>query len=368
MESIKAERTFSDSRLGEINHLKHNIIDKHKDKYSKQKTTCQKCFPKLVISILGIIVIILFVLVIKKIIINIREKSIGIPPIITPGITPNHDYRIIAINYASTRFIKAQSWNTQSALEVGEVDGVINYSPDYIDKAFKEKNKKILGQYRGNGYWIWKPYFIHKTLKEVLNDGDYLIYTDSGTVYLNSTEYLIKIMKKRNLDIFAFSLEGSGKFKEKYYTKRDAFVLMKCDEAKYSETFQYTNSFVIYKKSKFTLDFVEQELKYSQDSRIVTDMVNTLGYPNYDGFIDHRHTQSIFSLLCKKYEIPGFRNPNQFGGYKYLSKEEAEKEDDFPIMFYTHKRNVEHWDDIYDQKIQDYLYKLNKYKEEKINK
>jgi len=33
---------------------------------------------------------------------------------------------------------------------------------------------------KGNGYWLWKRYFILKALKEKLNRDDYLIYTDAG--------------------------------------------------------------------------------------------------------------------------------------------------------------------------------------------
>jgi len=40
------------------------------------------------------------------------------------------------------------------------VDEYYNYGPNDIDNEFKKKNIEILSQKRGNGYWLWKPYFI----------------------------------------------------------------------------------------------------------------------------------------------------------------------------------------------------------------
>ena len=42
---------------------------------------------------------------------------------------------------------------------------------------------------------------------------------------------------------------------------------------------------------------------YACDARIITDMPNVCGKQNYRGFIEHRHDQSIFSLLTKKYQV-----------------------------------------------------------------
>src|SRR5208282_2331127 len=51
-----------------------------------------------------------------------------------------------------------------SALNKG-VDFILNYRKSHIDKEFFEKNKHILSQKKGDGYWLWKPYFILKTLE-----------------------------------------------------------------------------------------------------------------------------------------------------------------------------------------------------------
>ena len=90
-------------------------------------------------------------------------------------------------------------------------------------------------------------------------------------------------------------------YREKRYTKRDAFILLGADMPFYTDTNQYMGGIQIYKKSKYTEKFLEELLYYCQDKRIITDEPNTLGHKNYKEFIEHRHDQSILSILIKKY-------------------------------------------------------------------
>ena len=61
--------------------------------------------------------------------------------------------------------------------------------------------------------------------------GDYLIYTDAGSVYVNRIQYLIDCMEREGQELMVFSLQKE--MLERKYTKRDAFVLMGCDTAVY---------------------------------------------------------------------------------------------------------------------------------------
>lgn len=180
---------------------------------------------------------------------------------------------------------------------MGKVDEYYSYGPNDIDKNFRERNKDILSRKRGNGYWLWKPYFILKTLKEKLKEGDFLIYTDAGILYTNSTYKIINFLNKHNSEMWMIRLN----YIEKKYTKRDAFILLGADLPFYTDSNQYMAGIQVYKKSKFTLNFLEEVLYYSQDKRIITDDPNTLGFNNYKEFIENRHDQSVLSILIKKY-------------------------------------------------------------------
>jgi hypothetical protein len=207
--------------------------------------------------------------------------------------------KIIAISYGNYLYQRQLLVNKKSALEIGKVDEYYSYGPNDIDKIFKEKNKEILSRKRGNGYWLWKPYFILKTLKEKCDEGDYLIYTDAGILYTNSVHLIINFLNKQNSEMWAIKMS----YLEKSYTKRDAFILLGADIPFYTDTNQYNAAIQVYKKSKFTEKFLEEVLYYSQDKRIITDDPNTLGLKNYKEFIDNRHDQTILSILIKKYGL-----------------------------------------------------------------
>lgn len=215
---------------------------------------------------------------------------------------------VTVVNYADKTFTQSQKLNTKTALKVGRVKKVISYTPIDIDEEFYAKNKAILDKKRGGGYWLWKPYVIKKALSEI-QDGEYLFYCDSGSVFVNAIDHLISSFDKK-FDLMPFEMQ----LIEKHWTKRDCFQIMRCDELEMVESKQIQATFVLLKKTDFSMFFLDEWLKFAQDSRVLTDIDNQLGLPNHEGFIDHRHDQSIFSLLIKKYGIKKYRDPSQFGG------------------------------------------------------
>lgn len=217
---------------------------------------------------------------------------------------------IFAINYADLKYRKTQQFNSATAIHKGKVDKVISYSPKDMDYAFAKKNREILEQPRGNGYWLWKPYFIHKTLLQ-MEEGDYLVYLDSGAFYINDVKYLIQQMDRDGQAVMAFELP----LKERRYTKRDVFLVMDCDKPEYFETNQRMATMIILKKTNVAMRFVQEWLGYCQCGHIITDEKNNMGKGNYKGFVDNRHDQSIFSLLSKKYGFKAYRDPSQFGRF-----------------------------------------------------
>ena len=91
------------------------------------------------------------------------------------------------------------------------------------------------------------------------------------------------------------------------WTKFDAIALMNitcnnnfCNSV--MNTPQVWAGFVLLRKSFDSIRFISEWLTYVQDYRIVTDAPNLFG-PNDEIFKDHRHDQSVLSLLCKKWGI-----------------------------------------------------------------
>lgn len=242
---------------------------------------------------------------------------------------------IIAVNYADKSFKRAQRLNSKTARKWG-ADRVIEYGPDDIDDDFRERNKEILKCNRGGGYYLWKPYVFRKAYDEI-KEGDYLIYTDSGSIYVNKIQYLIDCMEKEKVNIMIFSLQKE--LLEKKYSKRDALLLTNCDEERYINTPQSIGGYILCKKSPEVKDFFDEVLKYAQDIRAISDKPNELGMPNYEGFVDHRHDQSIISLISKKHGIKRFRDPSQYGLInRYESEVEARST--YPQIIDSHRFNA----------------------------
>lgn len=211
----------------------------------------------------------------------------------------------VLVNYATSRFSALRNLNSAAAIRVGGFDKVLEYSPRDLDPAFRERNAHILKHARGGGYWIWKPYIIDRALK-TLHEDDFLFYADAGSFFIESVAPLIETMRRTSQDVVAFSLKRQ---KERMWTKNDTFVLMDCHGARYTDTHQVEASFSLWRKTPFTLALAAEWLHYAQDERIVTDAPNRCGGRNFPEFREHRHDQSIWSLLCKKHGVALHRQP-----------------------------------------------------------
>jgi len=212
------------------------------------------------------------------------------------------------INFANEKYFKSQDLCSRSAEYFG-FEYTKSFRPHDIDSNFYNKNEKILKQSKGYGYWIWKSYFLKKMLNDI-SEGDLLVYSDSGSFYINPVEPLIDLIKKDNHGVLSFELNGLF---EKEYTKRDTFKIMNLDESKYTDSSQREATYIWILKNNFTINLIDEFYEYCQNEHAITDLpsINL----NYKEFKEHRHDQSIWSLLCKKYSIAPHRLISQHGAH-----------------------------------------------------
>lgn len=213
---------------------------------------------------------------------------------------------IIVINYADQKFRKSQKYNTYTALKKGKADKVIEYSPHDIDENFLEKYSDILKEKRGAGYWLWKPYILHKTINK-MNEGDYLFYCDSGAHFINKIEYLINELESSKQDVMIFDLP----LVELQWTNPQLFINMDLDSESIKESNQRLATYILFKVSVKSKIFIEEYLSLCCEKENLLDAKEKI--TNSERFIAHRHDQSILSLLSKKYGYCGFRDPSQYG-------------------------------------------------------
>lgn len=215
----------------------------------------------------------------------------------------------ILLNFAGRgRFVQSQFKNSQTGLAAG-FNVVYQMNESEIDSEFYNQNKEILDQPRGAGYWLWKPYFINRILSTI-DDDDILFYCDSGSHFIKRMEPIFSLVQNDNRGVMAFSL--AGKHLEKHFTKRDVFIHMNMNMEEYSDTPQRAASFMLFRGTAFAKEFVKEYLSVCTNKHLITDEPNHDGWiePNFSG---HRHDQSIWSLLTKKYNITVVPDLSQWG-------------------------------------------------------
>jgi len=215
----------------------------------------------------------------------------------------------VFITYAEGLFVKNKLFALKMAELRGGFDSTIGYSREDIDAEFYQNNHRILNIKKGAGYWLWKPYFIYKALNE-LNNGDLLFYSDAGSFFCRDINVIYNELALYNQDIMAFELP----LIELQWTKQELFNNMDCNQDSYKYSNQINSSFHFVVKSELSLKFYKEYLKVACNMLNISDDFEE-GVNQHESFISHRYDQSIFSLLYKKYNFTGFKDPTQFGKY-----------------------------------------------------
>jgi len=178
---------------------------------------------------------------------------------------------------------------------------------DLIKSSFYKDNKEILDSKRGGGYWLWKYHFIKELIDEV-NENDIIVYADAGLFFRKSIKKLINILINKTNGVLLFH----NAYANREWTKRDCFVKLECESEDYYSSPLIFGGLQIFQKKEFSIKFIDEVLYYSCLDEIITDSPNILGKQNIDGFIEHRHDQSITSLVAHKNGIVLYPDPSQF--------------------------------------------------------
>ncbi len=157
----------------------------------------------------------------------------------------------------------------------------------------------ILKNKRGYGYWLWKPYIILKTLKE-MKDDDILVYLDLGCeVDIRKKDKILKLIDLVKNDLII----GSFTHNDIQWCKGDLIYKLNINNPSMLLSPQHQASSIMIKKCQKTIDLVSEwyQIAIEDNYHYLNDSPSIK--PNLKGFIEHRHDQSIFSLLTKKYNI-----------------------------------------------------------------
>jgi hypothetical protein len=186
------------------------------------------------------------------------------------------------------------------AEDSGYFDTIRKFNQD--DLKLDPSLRAFMARSRGYGFWLWKPMVIAEMLVGS-SIGDIVVYADAGCGIV-STGKAREVFREWIHDVCTHPtrrLAFQMSFKEEEYTKADVFEAMGCAEPQYKLTGQHIATFQVLMNTTENKELVANWLKWCslEDFRLVSDQPSRI--PNPPGFQGHRHDQSIFSLLVKKF-------------------------------------------------------------------
>lgn len=220
------------------------------------------------------------------------------------------------VSYGNEKFYKAKERIRKEAEESKFFDKILIYGPEHINNQFNSKfeyiSKEFFTNFKGGGYWLWKAYFV-KVVLDSLNEGDILVYCDSGSTISRfggkRFEEYIDILKKSEYGIISFQMTH---LPENNWTKKEVFDFFEIDP--YSEigkSGQYMATILVIMKKKHSVDLINKWFDLaSNNHNLFTDYTldskqNNIKHfrslQQINEFRDHRHDQSILSILRKLY-------------------------------------------------------------------
>lgn len=245
-------------------------------------------------------------------------------------------YKKIFCSFADSLMFRSLDRIKRQAISMNVYDEIYIYNETNLDEEFKKKFENYLIPSRGYGYWVWKPQIIKQIMKN-MDFGDILQYTDAGC-HLNKkgVARLNEYFELTNLSpcgILGFEskepidkrLNKDLSLLEKHWTKGDLFDYFEVrdNEAIYNSE-QIGSGIIFIKKTEQSLNLINDWAKVYSDNFSLADDTPSKS-DNFEGFIEHRHDQSIFSILGRIYNI------TTLSSFEYYQKDFS-KLRNYPIL------------------------------------
>ena len=203
------------------------------------------------------------------------------------------------ITYGDTNFEATRKRIIKEAEQTGIFKQCIAYSPSDLSDDFKESHSTLLKQARGGGYWCWRYYLISKTMKNLQED-EWILWADAGCTLLDNRKNKvfedIEKMDKANKYISAYTLP----FQEKSWTKSDLFHHLNVqDDEKIINTGQFIATCFLIKNNSQMRNMIENIKNIIKHyPHLIDDTPSQI--TNDPSFREHRHEQSLFSIIRKQ--------------------------------------------------------------------
>lgn len=203
------------------------------------------------------------------------------------------------ISFATPQYHNASIRFQYEANCIGAFDEIKIFTELDFDSAYLEEfGPWINNNPRGFGYWIWKSYFVKKSIV-TMEKGDVLVYADVGCAinYLckKKLQYYFDLTSKSQLGLVCFN----NGYVEKEWDKGDAIDFFSSrGVGGILNTFQIMGGVWIIKICDNSIKLLSDWFDIIHNNLSLVDDSPSRS-PNEFGFKENRHDQTIFSLLVK---------------------------------------------------------------------
>jgi predicted O-methyltransferase YrrM len=265
----------------------------------------------------------------------LRRRLSSVPRQLS-GIVPGS---AVIVNYASMdelnqfrqqqNIVWARQWSQESiSLSEGIITSadVVCFGPDVLDVDYYHRHQDTLSAKRGGGFWLWKPCVLEAML--AATNAEFLIYCDSGSTLTQPLDAIGVALRDSGASILVFDMTSSGRF-EYQWTKGQVLRAMGATAPEFSQTGQICGTALALRVNNVSHLLVHEWLLLMQNPVFATDAPSTDGEGDYPGFVEHRHDQSILSILVKKMMSDSnlgsnailIRDLNSWVGHHHISKQ-----------------------------------------------
>ena len=233
------------------------------------------------------------------------------------------------VSFADSRLQKALDRLRMQAEQFEIFDTMHLFNEKDLSENFKSRMKgRLVAGSRGFGYWTWKPEVISLAL-EAMDPDECLLYVDAGCHLnvngrLRMLDYFDAVSKSPN-GVIAFQAnppneqnsklvhDGRFLFNQPNYQwiKGDAFEYFGVKGNVRATHVQAIGAGVILLRNCSSARAIINEWRELAITRFDLFDDSPSKSPNLDGFVEHRHDQAVWTLLCMKHNV------NTLSAYEY---------------------------------------------------
>lgn len=221
---------------------------------------------------------------------------------------------IYLVTFADKKYAKTLERIKLEALNMNVFKEVFAWNEDDLDEEWRHAHNEFIENHRrGYGYWIWKPQVIRQALDRVPKGKSVVVYCDAGcTLNAKARKMLIDLCYFAKYESTAGVLALEMHYIESHWTKMDLFHFMNYKDF-HSKQVQAGVSFWANVDNARNLVNEWCHICCVENYRYVDDSPSKT--KNLSTFKEHRHDQSIFSILMKTRKgrlIPRWPNSVEF--------------------------------------------------------